>query len=181
MQKDYINKNDKEKEKDDDIWEKVKKKSLKAVIDTPIKSKNNKNYKGIYNMLMARKENFEEDVLANFRMKQLNSGNHAPVDKYEGDDIYEDIISRKKTDFIRHRNKIPIKSPKKSPKNSPKNSPGKSPQKSPQKSPGKSPKKSPHKIVYKSPILSPIKSPKKNNPDKSPIKSPGKNAKRLYK
>ena len=176
VQKDYIKKDDKDKEKDDDMWEKVKKNSLKAVIDSPIKNKNNKNYKGIYNMLMARKENFEEDVLANFRMKQLNSGMNAPVDKYEGDDIYEDRIIRKKTDFVRHRNKeIPIKSPKKSPKNSPKNSP----KKSSKNSPMKSPKKSPGKIIYKSPILSPIKSPKKNNPDKSPLKSPGKNAKRL--
>ena len=143
IQKEYI-----EKEQNEEIWDKVKKKSLKAVIDSPVKK--NKNFKGIYQMLMARKENFEEDVLANFRIKQLNSGSHLPADKYEGNDIYEDKVEKKKKENI---NKIGINTREKSPKRSPYKSPKRTPYKSPKRTPKKSPKKSPPK--------SPIRSPKK--------------------
>ena len=132
-QKEYI-----EKENKEEMWDKIKKKSLKAVIDSP---KKNNNFKGIYEMLMARKENFEEDVLANFRMKALNSGNNCKVDKYEGNDIYEDkTIPNNKKDFITTK-EIEIKTPKKIQYNSPKKSPDKSPPKSPIKSPARSPKR----------------------------------------
>ena len=177
-----------QKKQDEDIWEKVKKNSLKAVIDSPIKNSNNKNFNGIYNMLRARKEYLEEDVLANFRIKALNSGNNYPVDRYEGNDIYEDRIDKKKTDYIKYRKKeIQIKSPKKSPKISPRssliyspkissnNSPKKRQINSPKRSPINSPKKSPIHSPKKSPIKSPMKSPYKNlkiSPKKSPIKSP---------
>ena len=90
IQKEYI-----EKEKNEEVWDKVKKKSLKAVIDSPAKKKGYHNFKGVYQMLMARRQNFEEDVLANFRMKALEKGNNMPPDKYEGNDIYEDKMDKK--------------------------------------------------------------------------------------
>ena len=139
IQKEYI-----EKEKNEDIWDKFKKKSLKAVIDSPIKK--NKNYKGIYEMLMARKGNFEKDVLDNFKMKELNSGNKNHADKYEGKDIYEDKSTQNLKDFN---------------KNEKRNSPRKHLYKSPRQSPYKSPIKSPKKGLLKSPKKSPLKSPKK--------------------
>ena len=146
----------KKKEQTDDMWEKVKKNSLKAVIDSPIKKNNTKNYRGVYDMLMARKEYLEEDVLANFRKNAINSSRNYPVDKYEGNDIYEDKIDRKKTDYIKYRKKeIEMKSPIKSPKKTQIQSPKKSPYKSPQKSPSKSPIKSPRKISQKNQERSP--------------------------
>ena len=146
----------KKKEQTDDMWEKVKKNSLKAVIDSPIKKNNTKNYRGVYDMLMARKEYLEEDVLANFRKNAINSSRNYPVDKYEGNDIYEDRIDRKKTDYIKYRKKeIEMKSPIKSPKKTQIQSPKKSPYKSPQKSPSKSPIKSPRKISQKNQERSP--------------------------
>ena len=146
----------KKKEQTDDMWEKVKKNSLKAVIDSPIKKNNTKNYRGVYDMLMARKEYLEEDVLANFRKNAINSSRNYPVDKYEGNDIYEDRIDRKKTDYIKYRKKeIEMKSPIKSPKKTQMQSPKKSPYKSPQKSPSKSPIKSPRKIGQKNQERSP--------------------------
>ena len=146
----------KKKEQTDDMWEKVKKNSLKAVIDSPIKKNNTKNYRGVYDMLMARKEYLEEDVLANFRKNAINSSRNYPIDKYEGNDIYEDRIDRKKTDYIKYRKKeIEMKSPIKSPKKTQIQSPKKSPYKSPQKSPSKSPIKSPRKISQKNQERSP--------------------------
>ena len=141
VQKEYI-----EKENKEEMWDKIKKKSLKAVIDSP---KKNKNFKGIYQMLMARKENLEEDILANFRIKALNSGKNYKVDKYEGNDIYEDKINQKNKEYITAK-EIEIKTPKQNIYKSPK-------KKSPCKSPFKSPKRSPNK----SPIKSPIRSPKR--------------------
>ena len=165
IQKKYI-----EKEENEEVWDKVKKKSLKAVIDSP-KKKNYHNFKGVYQMLMKRKENFEEDVLANFRMKALQKGNNMPPDKYEGNDIYEDKIDKKKNDNISNNNKeIIIKTPQKnlykSPKKNPKQNPiniqqNKSPNRSPKISPYRSPKRSPYKSPKKSPYKSPLKSPKK--------------------
>ena len=141
VQKEYI-----EKENKEEMWDKIKKKSLKAVIDSP---KKNKNFKGIYQMLMARKENLEEDILANFRIKALNSGKNYKADKYEGNDIYEDKINQKNKEYITAK-EIEIKTPKQNIYKSPK-------KKSPCKSPFKSPKRSPNK----SPIKSPIRSPKR--------------------
>ena len=137
IQKEYI-----EKEKNEEIWDKVKKKSLKGFIDSP--AKKNHNFKGVYNMLMARKENYEEDVLANFRLKALLSGNNLP-DKYEGNDIYEDK-SEKKKDL--QQKIIKINNPEKIPKGNLKNSPYKSPKRSPKNSPIKSPISSPKKVSF---------------------------------
>ena len=145
IQKEYI-----EKEKNEEIWDKMKKKSLKAVIDSPVKK--NKNFKGIYEMLMARKENFEEDVLANFRIKAFNSGKNIPADKYEGTDIYEDKSQKNLKDLSKNeREKGKEKTPKKiiykSPKRSPYKSPIRSPKKNIIKSPPKSPFKSPNRVI----------------------------------
>ena len=137
-----------ENEKNEELWDKFKKNSLKAVIDSPVKK--NKNFKGIYEMLMARKENFEVDVLANFRLNALKLGNNIPADKYEGKDIYEDKSDNKLKDLsqnpkVKEREKTPKKkiyiSPKKSPYKSPKRSSKKNIIISPQKSPLRSPKR----------------------------------------
>ena len=150
-----------EKEKNEEMWDKFKKSSLKAVIDSPVKK--DKNFKGIYQMLIARKENFEEDVLANFRMK--NSGSSNIPDKYEGNDIYEDKADKKNKD----------NNPSEEIKITPKKSPNESPKKSPYKSPKKSPYKSPTKNIYISPKKKGILKKKNlNSPPKSPIRSPKK-------
>jgi hypothetical protein len=114
-------------------------------------------------MLIARKENFEEDVLANFRMK--NSGSSNIPDKYEGNDIYEDKADKKNKDNI----------PSEEIEITPRKSPNESPNKSPYKSPKKSPYKSPTKNIYISPKKKGILKKKNlNSPPKSPIKSPKK-------
>jgi len=142
IQKEYI-----EKGNNEEMWDKIKKKSLKAVIDSPVKKKNN-NFKGVYQMLMARKDNFEEDVLANFRLKALYSGKNIPADKYEGNDIYEDKTDKKKKDNISNNKEKVIKSPKKkSPYKSPKKNIILNPINSQSKSPQKSPLGSPKKVI----------------------------------
>ena len=156
IQKDYIIK----KEKKEEMWNKYKKSSLKAVIDSPVKS--NKNYEGIYQMVMDRKQNFEEDVLANFKLKQGKSGKSVPVDKYEGNDIYEDKVVKND-----NNSKKEIKSLKKSPYRSPKKSPEKDRNESPNKKIYLSP--SPKKGILKKNIISPSKSPSKS-PKKVVIK-----------
>ena len=159
IQKEYI-----EKEKKEDMWDKYKKSSLKAVIDSPVKN----NDKGIYKMLMARKENFEEDVLANFRLKALHSGKATKVDKYEGIDIYEDKTDKKiKINLEKKEIKIEMNTPKKSPYIGYK----KTQDFNLKKSPYNSPKMSPNKKIY----LSPKKGILKNkSPSQSPNKSPKK-------
>ena len=145
IQKEYI-----EKEKNEEIWDKIKKKSLKAVIDSPIKK--NKNFKAIYEIFLAKKDNLEEDVLANFKIKALNSKIKIPPDKYEGNDIYEDKSKKKLKDLIKYAKEIEKeKTPKKkifiSPKRSPNKSPIRSPKKNIIKSPPKSPIRSPKRVV----------------------------------
>ena len=93
-----------EKEKNEEIWDKIKKKSLKAVIDSPIKK--NKNFKAIYEIFLAKKDNLEEDVLANFKIKALNSKIKIPPDKYEGNDIYEDKSKKKLKDLSKNAKEI---------------------------------------------------------------------------
>ena len=145
IQKEYI-----EKEKNEEIWDKIKKKSLKAVIDSPIKK--NKNFKAIYEIFLAKKDNLEEDVLANFKIKALNSKIKIPPDKYEGNDIYEDKSKKKLKDLSKNAKEIEKeKTPKKkifiSPKRSPNKSPIRSPKKNIIKSPPKSPIRSPKRVV----------------------------------
>ena len=127
-------------------------------------------------MLISKKDNYEEDTLANFRMKALYTGNKNLPDKYEGNDLYEDKIDKKNNNNISNTNKEtiiktskknPYKSPKKILKENPKNTQqNESPYKSLKKSPNKSPPKSP----YRSPRRNPYQSPRKNQLD-SPIKS----------
>ena len=145
IQKEYI-----EKEKNEEIWDKIKKKSLKAVIDSPIKK--NKNFKALYEIFLAKKDNLEEDVLANFKIKALNSKIKIPPDKYEGNDIYEDKSKKKLKDLSKNAKEIEKeKTPKKkifiSPKISPNKSPIRSPKKNIIKSPPKSPIRSPKRVV----------------------------------
>ena len=97
-------------------------------------------------MLMARKDNFEEDVLANFRLKALYSGQNIPIDKYEGNDIYEDKTDKKRKDNISNNKEKVIQSPKK---------------KSPYKSPKKNIILNNINIQSKSPKKSPLGSPKR--------------------
>ena len=149
IQKEYIIK----KEEKEEMWNKYKKSSLKAVIDSPIKRA--KNYKGIYPMVMDRKENLEEDVLANFKLKQKESGKNTEIDKYEGNDIYEDKENKKPKFEIKSPKNSPYRSPRKSPENSPPENPNKKIFISP------SPKKGILKKNINSPFKSPSKSPKK--------------------
>ena len=74
---------------DDDLESYIKRNSLKAVIDENIPRKRIKSEHcaNVYEMLKKRKENTDIDVLANFRKLQ----NNLPKDKYESDDIYEDV------------------------------------------------------------------------------------------
>ena len=188
---------EKEQEKNDDLWEKVKKQSIKAVIDSPVKNIKKKNYKGLSEFLISRKkkdkENQDEDVIANFRKKEMFSENKFPVNKNKVIDIYEQKI-KKITDFNmkqnnrivtpikspgknndRNKMKSPIKNKEKSPIKSEikcliKNSNKKTPIKSPKKFEVKSPKRSPKNLEDKSPKRSP-----KNLEDKSPKRSQNRN------
>ena len=152
IQKEYIIK----KENKEEMWNKYKKSSLKAVIDSPIKKP--KDYKGVYPMKLDRKENYEEDVLANFKLNQKNSGQTSQVDKYEGNDIYEDKVNKNVNKNVKFEIKPP-NSPYRSPRKISENSPNESPNKKIYISP--SPKKGILKNKINSPFKSPIKSPKK--------------------
>ena len=156
----------------DDLKDYIKRNSLKAVIDEniPRKRVKSEHYSNVYQMLKKRKEIADIDVLANFRKMNINS----PKDKYENQDIYEDV---NKNNEKNSKNKVLILGKKNDFNNNnltPRNM-GRIPR-SPQKniknynnifiSPKKNIKKSPIKLAGEK-MRSPLKSPKLENEDES--------------
>ena len=85
----------------DDLKDYIKRNSLKAVIDenVPRKRLRSEHCANIYEMLKKRKENIDIDVLANFRKLHIN----LPKDKYENEDIYEDINNNNTENNIKNK------------------------------------------------------------------------------